>query len=276
MGDENPKFTWGHIQLDQFLESLANAPVVEVLGIVNSVQGYDWPDGTLRLLIELSVWRFPDGEVASTKMRCRRKIEHQEFSRLEEIIKPGMVVQFRVRPEEDQSDETVNALFEEFMASINGDALLESQLAELRKPQMHEVPELGVFTLDRSMGCWETEATWCGQAVSVRVDHENRASHDDRFRAATVLWQNQQSWNQRVRQFAVQTLLPLKNENWLDEGEEEVTASEFDNAISLATICTQPDDCFEFWFDDGEIFLGHGILVSGNLADGPLEANLVG
>jgi hypothetical protein len=56
------------------------------------------------------------------------------------------------------------------------------------------------------------------------------------LKAARELWQNQRGWNRRIRDYAVQELLPLKNENWLAEDEAELTPDEFKDRMTLESI----------------------------------------
>ena len=39
--------------------------------------------------------------------------------------------------------------------------------------------------------------------------------------------------------------------------------------MTLESIAVYPDGKLEFWFDDGDLFFGHWMSVSGNLSDGP-------
>ena len=42
------------------------------------------------------------------------------------------------------------------------------------------------------------------------------------------------------------------------------------------SIEVRADGAFEFWFADGEMFYGHSIHVTGNLAGGPCTAQMEG
>lgn len=70
--------------------------------------------------------------------------------------------------------------------------------------------------------------------------------------------------------------MKLKNENWLEENEELVTAELFKKRMRLEKIAVYPNGEFEFWYDDGGLFWGHTILISGNLNEGPTNADIPG
>jgi hypothetical protein len=74
----------------------------------------------------------------------------------------------------------------------------------------------------------------------------------------------------------VQALLPLKNESWLAEGEVDVTADQFKGRMALESITVHPDGSFEFWHNDGDLFWGHSIQISGCLSKGPTGADIPG
>ena len=94
--------------------------------------------------------------------------------------------------------------------------------------------------------------------------------------SAHELFKLQQTWDARVRDYAVSELLELKNDTWLGEGETEFTPATFKAQMKLESISVDPAGGFEFWFNDGDLFWGHTILVSGTLTDGPNDAGIHG
>jgi hypothetical protein len=71
-------------------------------------------------------------------------------------------------------------------------------------------------------------------------------------------------------------LLNLKNDNWLDDGEDEVTAEQFIEAMRLESIAVYPDGSFVFWHQDGDLFWGHSIQICGSLSEGLTDADIPG
>jgi hypothetical protein len=41
-------------------------------------------------------------------------------------------------------------------------------------------------------------------------------------------------------------------------------------------VTVEPDGEFEFWYNDGNLFLGHSVRVDGNLTDGATHASIRG
>jgi hypothetical protein len=94
---------------------------------------------------------------------------------------------------------------------------------------------------------------------------------------ATVLASEICSWlelnKQAARVFCASTLLSLKNETWLEEGEAPMTNEKFIETIELDGILAFSDGSFSLYFDDNDIFWGHSIVVEveeGKLLDADL------
>lgn len=69
--------------------------------------------------------------------------------------------------------------------------------------------------------------------------------------------------------------MPLKNNYWLEEGERPLSKRAFLKRMTLLDIVCRKRQ-FEFWFDDGDMFWGHAIYVTGSVGRGPMHANLFG
>jgi uncharacterized protein (TIGR03067 family) len=61
--------------------------------------------------------------------------------------------------------------------------------------------------------------------------------------------------------YAVDGLLELKNNTWLEEGEEALSANEFRARMKLEAITVEADGAVTFWHHDGDLFWGHSIQV---------------
>ena len=65
-----------------------------------------------------------------------------------------------------------------------------------------------------------------------------------------------------ANEYAIAELLALKNSGWLEEGEEPLIAEEFIARLRLEDINILPHGIAEFWYDDGDVFWGHGIVLT--------------
>jgi len=64
-----------------------------------------------------------------------------------------------------------------------------------------------------------------------------------------------------VDEVIIRDLLPLKNDNWLDEGETVLNAEELLNALSLTSIGFDEETNIDLHYDDGDLFGGHTVVV---------------
>lgn len=149
---------------------------------------------------------------------------------------------------------------------------LKAILEEQKKPVTFWEEGLGTFTLNRQVNWFETEADWLGTEISLVFDRE-----EDRAGCvanAKALLAAAAGWDKRVREYAADELTSLAND-WAED-EEEITREGFMERMEPESIEVRADGSFEFWFTDGEMFYGHSIHVTGNLADGPRTAQMEG
>lgn len=173
------------------------------------------------------------------------------------------------------SDET-RAIFEESLAVEAKDEALEAIAAEIQKPVIFPTERFGDLVLDRSIDWFEAKTKWNGKTIRVTFPVDGEAPSEDALKTAEALWSDEVKWKERIEQYAVKELLELKNDTWLGDDESEFTAKQFIATMTLKSISISTDGEFEFWFDDGDLFWGHSIMVSGNLKDGPTDAGIHG
>jgi hypothetical protein len=130
----------------------------------------------------------------------------------------------------------------------------------------------GELVLDPEVDWFEGSANWNGTAVRVVFPVDEETLNDSALESAQTLWSDQVKWNQSIESYATQALLGIKNSDWLDDDETELTAEEFISRITLETVSIAAEGDFEFWYTDDDMFGGHSIVVRGNLELGPIEA----
>ena len=76
-------------------------------------------------------------------------------------------------------------------------------------------------------------------------------------------------------------LLELAND-WASDGgceehePEEITREQFMERLEPDAVQISGDGSFDFWFNDGALFWGHSIHVTGSLEGGPEKAEMEG
>jgi hypothetical protein len=261
---------------EQALAQTAASPIVEVLGVVSANGATGARGGQEELWsgsFTLDAWRVVGGKLQTVPMYVGRKMTQEELDRLRLEVRPYSVVRVKARIGENAFGGG-SALLETYLGVDTSDAELNHHAEELQKPVTFDDPTFGTFTLDRSVDWFEAEVVWDG--IPIRLTLSESAEAQEALETARELWREQSEWSRRIREFAVQELLPLKNENWLNEDEVELTPDDFTGCMKLTSISVSADGSFEFWHDDGDMFGGHAIKISGNLTDGPTRADIPG
>ena len=94
--------------------------------------------------------------------------------------------------------------------------------------------------------------------------------------------EGQEEWDRRVRSLAADKLLSLANDWEADAAgseereAEEITREDFISRMELDAVQVYEDGAFDFWFNDGDLFWGHAIHVTGSLETGPEDAQMEG
>ncbi|QKJ29867.1 DUF2262 domain-containing protein [Mucilaginibacter mali] len=79
-----------------------------------------------------------------------------------------------------------------------------------------------------------------------------------------------------VNEVIIRDLLQLKNDNWLNEDETPLTKESFLKSIRLTSIGFYEDTNFSLYYDDGDLFFGHTIIVEINAEREVQEASIAG
>jgi len=174
------------------------------------------------------------------------------------------------------SADATRAVFEKALPLDSPDEELQTLANELQRPVIVSTRGFGDLILDRGLGQFDGDSDWNGDPISVTFPACNDTLADDVLKVAESLWSEQSKWKKQTEDFAVREYLELKNGVWLDERESKLSAKDFIDRMTLELISISSDGEFEFWYDDGDLFWGHSIVVSGNLKDGPNRAVISG
>ncbi|MBU3092844.1 DUF2262 domain-containing protein [Clostridium sp. CF011] len=263
----------------QLLEQLGSCPISEVIGIVdiNGVSaGRTGGEKLWTLGVKLVAWRVVKGYLKTEPLHIRRKVTHEELNDIRNMIRPETIIKINARVIEESVFGRSDALFEGLIEFVSNDNELNVYLEELKKPIIYIDSILGTFTFNRQVNWYIGDISWNGKSIKLNLSVYEPEGINLGLQVAKTLWEDQVTWNNRVCKYAVHELLKIKNESWLEEEEDKVTSEQFRNCIILEEITINPNGEFEFWHNDGDLFWGHSILISGNLTDGPNDADITG
>jgi hypothetical protein len=279
MTEENDSFAEARALESRLLAQLRASPIVDVAGVVapSGVAGVrSHGDEFWTVVFGFLAWRVEKEELQTQQLAIRRHVVEEEIDRFRELLVPYSVMRIRARVVADSVFGSAQALLEFVVGPDSSDAVLNDQAVRLQEPVEFDDPVFGTFTLNRRYDWFTADTVWDGDVVSLNLMAEKPTDHQAALKVAHALWDAENSWSARIRDYAVCKLLPLKNDNWLDEDETEITADQFNERMSLESVTVYPDGEFEFWHEDGDLFWGHSILIKGSLLEGPTEAGLHG
>ena len=232
-------------------------------------------NGPWLAVLELTAWKEEDSEEPAHRERTQlvALADDKLMDYLRRRVRGDSVFQIMVRPSEDGKQFLMTELPQPEI-----DPEMKAILEEQKKPVSIWVPELGTFTLNRLVNWFEAEVEWLGQPARLDIDREE--DWDACVEQAKALMADQKGWDEKVRSFAADQLLEQANDWARDaaEGEEpeEITREQFMERMELDAVQISADGRFEFWFNDGDLFWGHAIHVTGSLDQGPEMAQMEG
>jgi hypothetical protein len=120
-------------------------------------------------------------------------------------------------------------------------------------------PTLGRLTWDASQQFWRAEVELQpGRRVILTVDPSGKPQDQAFLRAGQGLaWLREQE--QQARLDIADVYLDVYNQNWSEEG--PISRAEFVRRLELVEVGFGPEGAPSLWYDDGDMFAGHGILA---------------
>ncbi|QUH28503.1 DUF2262 domain-containing protein [Vallitalea guaymasensis] len=156
------------------------------------------------------------------------------------------------------------------------DSKLQPYIEDIRKDIIYNDNELGNFILNKSVDTYCCILDWCGIKAELVMETNEEIELVDLIEKYKERFTEQMYWNTKVKKFASKELISLKNDSWLEDDEKEMSELEFQSSMSLESLVLYTDDSYTFWYNDGDLFGGHVIIVEGNLDDGLLRAEIAG
>jgi hypothetical protein len=246
--------------------------IVEIEGVVAPKSQGGWPHSEFCSLhfFCFTAWRRIGQNVVRSELVVYRPVPHggDWFSEFPKLSLQRIQVLLSL-------DET-RAIFAGVSTTEVDTSGLVEIAEELARPIVVQTKKFGPLTLDRSIQCFDGTADWNGQAVRLSCYVDESMDLTGALKVAESLWSDQMAWKLQVDAYAVEKLLPLKNDSWLDEDEAPLTPEQFLSRMRLGSITIAKDGRFDFWHNDGDLFWGHWIQISGSLDKGLTLADIPG
>ncbi|MDO4294904.1 MAG: DUF2262 domain-containing protein [bacterium] len=221
----------------------------------------------------LQVWKKVGGEICQDAICIQRKADERLLRFLKRSATGGSIVCCSLR----QSLTEPRVFYLEGNPRRVEDEEIQRIQEEMQKPVEYQAEGLGLFYLNPSEEWFETNMDWKGVSLEIVLDNGEKETLDWQASQAKRILENLEQWEEAARQIAVDELLEIKNAEYLetDEGEEAMDRKNFLKTIKLECLQIFQDGLVGIWFSDEDMFHGQQILVSGNVEQGLLEAELV-
>ncbi|MDR2497732.1 MAG: DUF2262 domain-containing protein [Tannerellaceae bacterium] len=197
------------------------------------------------------------------------KADNNKIKELSEQLLPDSIISLKVKQKENLF------LLIDFIENRNISYKFNMILKKQVKPVMCLDKLLGTFILDKRRNVYTNKIKWNDHSVTLEIENYTGQQLANAFMIAKSLVKDQTIWHLRIIEFAARRLVKIKNKIWLDADETEIKKEAFMQRIKLESIYVSLKDQFKFYFNDGDIFWGCPIIVSGNLQKGPMQAKVI-
>ena len=243
----------------RLMEQLASAVLVEISGLVGPMGATLSRSGQASLwtlLLELPAWQDAAGAVQAGSLFLRAEMSQEKAKERQSQIQVGSIMRFKARIVTQSLFERPEGLLVEVSGAAKSDPELTRRVSEWQRPVSYEDQKLGRLVLDRKYGWFETKVDWLGQSIDLRLSVDGEMTVEAGAISANSLWADSPHWDERIRRFSTDELLPLKNGNRLEEDEVPVTTDDFARRLKLEAIHFETAVSFSFWFGDDDLFWG--------------------
>jgi hypothetical protein len=135
---------------------------------------------------------------------------------------------------------------------------------------------LGKIAFDESIKCFIAQYRRSGYDVEVSVNTPDPKKLVKLLPRIRRLLAKIAAIDEVGKTFAARKLTKLKNDSWLQENEQSIDEKMFAEHLSLTTIEVNPNHTYSFWYNDGDLFWGHSIIVNFSKSGNPENAEMFG
>lgn len=254
--------------------------ITQIVGVVTPLGsfGVQMRDVGWMFGLHLNPWRVLGEQAQFKELRVTMPMSREQIDIVRATVAPTDVLCLSIRELAPTERGTYTARFEAWRRSSGDDTEMEAAASELRLPMQVDTQHFGSLQLDRRIDLFEGSFDFAGHRVGVSIPAipDSTKLEERALSIANAAWADLQSLDSRAREFASAQLLALKNDNWLDEGEEAISGREFQARMSLSALHVGADGQVSLYYEDGDLFFGHSIDVHGTHEGDFTEAKISG
>lgn len=253
--------------------------VVEIQGVVSSFQHFQpYSDEYEVYYCSFLAWRRIGQPLVHRKLTVLRPLQTDRSWRGIMRFPEHTVHQLQVLLSTDETRAIVAdvLMMDDLRSEIAVDEEFLRVINDSQEPRVITTARFGDLLCHPMSDCFMGEVEWNGEMVELSLYFDDDQDLKPLLETAEQLWDEQSVWKQKIDAFAVEGLLSIKNDSWLDVDEQPLDAEQFKTRMKLQAIWVYSDGGFEFWHEDGDLFWGHSIQVAGSLTEGLTEVGIAG
>nr|WP_300754833.1 DUF2262 domain-containing protein [uncultured Brachyspira sp.] len=190
------------------------------------------------------------------------------------MIKSKSIARLKVRKEKTSSDLYMRFLLEDIIDTNYKDNDLNIILEKYSKPVYYKDEELGDFELDKSIDMFSKDILWNDNNISILFEDIDEELNQKSVDIIKKIFANKKDIDKKLKEYISENMLEDAN-SWNDDSDKpHIDKEEFAKLITLTSIAIC-EDIITFYFDDGDIFWGHTIVVESdcnfNFTDAHIE-----
>lgn len=126
---------------------------------------------------------------------------------------------------------------------------------------------LGTLEWDDNLNWYSGEVRLANASFNISLNPDAGTDASRALARARQIVEDFERYRQLAADYAVDGLLGLKNETWLDESDDEESPETFKAKMTLQAITVEAEGDVTFWHHDGDLFWGHSIQVCMDAGD---------
>lgn len=250
--------------------------VIEIFGVVGSGGGGGGDsDSHYYRDVQFSKWRKVGGEICSTALYVREPCREVEIRPWMKSINAGCMLHMTIRLTKQMVPEQFRGKVVTYFGKTRADKeLLDS--AKDKRPATLKIEPVGTFRLNPRHDCYESSITFGKYNVQLALETTRKAALEKLCQQIVTGKVLLPAFVVRLLDTIERDLLPVKNDDWLEPGDKKYLPLQFRRAFKPTFVSFTSSGKYEWIFDDGDMFMGHDVVVRGSLKGGPKMADLYG
>ena len=139
-----------------------------------------------------------------------------------------------------------------------------------------ECPKLGILHYEEEYDWYEGSFKVQQSEIPIRLLTDEDGKVTSALERATDFIREIEDRSELAKEYAAKRLLQIKNETWIEDGEEPLTIDRFKQQMTLESVSIDPNGEVSLHYNDGDLFWGHSIVAIVNCENRFMNAEIEG